>query len=77
MSQNSKENNLTHLWEKGMAKKADRKSVQEEVDNLSDGGRYNVTVYFENMTPEVVSWLMGNMNSYIHMARFVDIDPTD
>ena len=64
-----------NLWKKRMLENANRESVQEEVDNLSDGGRYNVTISFENMTPEVVSWLMGNMNSYIHMARFVDIEP--
>lgn len=64
-----------NLWKKRMLENANRESVQEEVDSLSDGGRYNVTISFENMTPEVVSWLMGNMNSYIHMARFVDIEP--
>ena len=69
--------NLNKLWKKGMVKNADPESVREEVDSLSDGGRYNVTISFENMSPEGVSWLMGNMNSYIHMARFVDIEPTE
>ena len=67
---------LGDLWKKGMAKKADPEDIQEEVDSLSEGGRYNVTISFENLTPEVVSWLMGNMNSYIHMARHIDIEPT-
>ena len=67
---------LGDLWKKGMAKKADPEDIQEEVDSLSEGGRYNVTISFENLTPEVVSWLMGNMKSYIHMARHIDIEPT-
>lgn len=67
---------LGDLWKKGMAKKADPEDIQEEVESLSEDGRYNVTISFENMTPEVVSWLMGNMKSYIHMARHIDIEPT-
>lgn len=66
---------IDELWKKGMEKKAAAESVQEEVDSLSDDGRYDVTISFENLSPEVVSWLMGKMNSYIHMARFVDIEP--
>ena len=66
---------INELWKKGMEKKADAESVQEEVDSLSDDGRYDVTISFENLMPETVSWLMGKMNSYIHMARFVDIEP--
>ena len=51
--------------------------IKETVDALSDGVAYNVSITFENMSPEVVSWLMGNMNSYIHMARHISISPTD
>ena len=65
---------INELWKKGMEKKA-AEDVQEEVDSLSDDGRYDVTISFENLSPEVVSWLMGKMNSYIHMARVVDIEP--
>lgn len=64
---------LDELWKKGMAKKADPESVREEVDSLSDDGQYDVTIYFGNLTPEGVGWIMGKMNSYIHMARSIDI----
>ena len=66
---------INELWKKGMEKKAATEGVREEVDSLSDDGRYDVTINFENLTPEVVGWIMGKMNSYIHMARFVDIVP--
>ena len=66
-----------NLWKKEVLKNADRESVREEVESLPEGGRYNVTISFENKSPEVVSWLIGSMNSYIHMARFVDIEPTE
>lgn len=65
------------LWKKGMVKKADPESVREEVDSLSDDGQYDVTVYFGNLTPEGVGWIMGKMNSYIHMARSIDITSID
>lgn len=64
---------LDELWEKGMSKKADPEGVREEVDSLSDDGQYDVTIYFEDLTPEVVGWIMGKMNSYIHMARSINI----
>lgn len=53
------------------------RNLWEEVDSLPEGGRYDVTISFENLTPEAVSWLVGNMNSYIHMARIVDIEPVN
>lgn len=68
---------LGDLWKKGMAKKANPEDIQEDVENLSEDGRYNVTISFENLTPEVVSWLMGNMKSYIHMARHIDIEQSE
>ena len=66
-----------NLWKKEALKNADPESIREEVDSLPEGGRYNVTISFENKSSEVVSWLLGSMNSYIHMARFVDIEPTE
>lgn len=68
---------LDELWKKGMAKKADPEGVREEVDSLSDDGQYDVTIYFGNLTPEGVGWIMGKMNSYIHMARSIDITSID
>lgn len=65
------------LWKKGMMKNIDGKVLREEVDSLSDDGQYDVTIYFGNLTPEGVGWIMGKMNSYIHMARTIDITPID
>lgn len=70
-------NTFTDLWKKGMAKNANPEDVREEVDSLPDGGLYNVSIRFENMTPEVVSWLMGSMDSYIRMAREIKIESVE
>lgn len=66
---------INELWKKGMEKKADRERIQEEVDSLSEDDRYDVTIYFDNLTPETVGWIMEKMTSYIHNARSINIEP--
>lgn len=77
MDQDRKITPHNELWEKGMLKKPDPEGVREEVDSLSDDGRYDVTISYENLTPEVVGWIMGKMDSYIHMARSINIKPVE
>lgn len=75
---------LDELWKKGMVKNVDAKvlreeadpeGVREEVDSLSEEDRYDVTIYFDNLTPETVGWIMEKMSLYIHNARSVNIEP--
>ena len=63
------------LWKKGMVKNIDGKVLREEDDSLSEDDLYNLTISFENLMPETVGWIMGRMNSYIHIASVVDIEP--